>query len=145
MDEDDEVWLTGFNSKAEGGSGGAGAGSGPGSEAVSSPLRETSGHNQAPPSAGRERRMKGKDKEKDSLPSPVYISEDIFEYVMGMLEKFVDDTIPALHTVSTVFHVWAHQWVSMTDMFSGPIASTQLYQRRTSLCFTCLCLLLPSI
>lgn len=96
MDEEDETWLTGFNSKAEGGSGGN-------ESVVASPLRETGGHNQAPVSAGRERRMKGKDKEKEkeSAPSPVYISEDLFEYVMGMLEKFVDDMIPTLHTVST--------------------------------------------
>lgn len=98
MDEEDEVWLTGFNSKAEGGSGGGGGGGS--TEPMASPLRETSGHNQAPVSAGRERRMKGKDKEKDTPPSPVFISEDLFEYVMGMLEKFVDDTIPTLHTVS---------------------------------------------
>lgn len=93
MDEEDEKWLTGFNSKAEGGSG---------SEPAASPLRETSSQNQPPVSAGRERRMKGKDKEKEkeAPPSPLHISEDLFEYVMGVLEKYVDDTIPSLHTVS---------------------------------------------
>lgn len=99
MDEDDEKWLTGFNSKAEGASG---------SEPAASPLRETGGHNQPPVSGGRERRMKGKDKEKEkeAPPSPLHISEDLFEYVMGMLEKYADDTIPTLHTVSPT-SVWS--------------------------------------
>jgi enhancer of polycomb-like protein len=94
MDEDDEKWLNAFNAKAEGGSGGGG-------DTVSSPLRETSGHNQ-PISAGRERRIKGKEREKErETPiTSLSISEDIFEYVMGMMEKYVEDTIPMLHTVS---------------------------------------------
>jgi len=90
MDEDDEKWLTGFNAKAEGASG---------TEPASSPLRETSTPNQ--PLAARERRGKGKDKEKDrDGPTTLSISEDMFEYVMGMMEKYVEDTVPMLHTVS---------------------------------------------
>ena len=89
MDEDDEKWLTGFNAKAEGGSG---------TEHATSPLRESTTPN------GRERRTKGKDKEKDKereTPlTTLSISEDTFEYVMGMMEKYVEDEIPMLHTVS---------------------------------------------
>jgi len=90
MDEDDEKWLTGFNAKAEGASG---------TEPASSPLRETSTPNQ--PLAPRERRTKGKDKEKErDVPTTLTISEDTFEYVMGMMEKYVEDMIPMLYTVS---------------------------------------------
>lgn len=90
MDEEDEKWLTGFNAKAEGASG---------TETASSPLRETSTPNQ--PLSARERRGKGKEKEKErDVPTILSISEDIFEYVMGMMEKYVEDTIPMLHTVS---------------------------------------------
>jgi hypothetical protein len=51
--------------------------------------------------AGRERRGKGKEKEKDrDTPlTTLSISEDTFEYVMGMMEKYVEDEIPMLHTV----------------------------------------------
>jgi enhancer of polycomb-like protein len=106
MDEEDEKWLNAFNAKAEGASGGAGT------ETVSSPLRETSGHNQ-PLSAGRERRIKGKDREreKDAPLTSLSISEDIFEYVMGMLEKYAEDTIPMLHTVSLVLLEHILEWI----------------------------------
>jgi hypothetical protein len=30
----------------------------------------------------------------------VYISEDHFEFIMGVLEKNVEDNVPMLHTVS---------------------------------------------
>lgn len=88
MDDEDLEWLSTFNSKAEGGSG----------EPSSSPLRETGNHNQ-PMSAGRERRTKGKDREKEP-PVVMRISEDVFEYVMGMMEKYTEDNVPTLHTVS---------------------------------------------
>jgi hypothetical protein len=92
MDEEDEKWLIGFNAKAEGASG---------TEPATSPLRESTTPNQ--PLAARERRGKGKEKEKDKerdVPTTLSISEDIFEYVMGMMEKYVEDTVPMLHTVS---------------------------------------------
>ncbi len=89
MDDEDAKWLTGFNSKAEGTSG----------DVALSPLRESHGPIQMqPPSAGRPSRNKGKDREKDT-PAPVFISEDTFEYVMGVLEKHAEDSVPMLHTV----------------------------------------------
>jgi enhancer of polycomb-like protein len=98
-DDEDLVWLKGFNLKAEGSSGGDGAsGSGSGSIAQS-PLRESrSGENAMFP-PGRPSRGKGKEREKDGPAPPVYISEDTFEYVMGVLEKNAEDSVPTLHTV----------------------------------------------
>ncbi len=90
MDDEDERWLTAFNAKAEGPSG----------DPVQSPLRESHGQNRMPPpSAGRPSRNKGKDREKET-PAPVFIFEDTFEYVMGVLEKHAEDSVPMLHTVS---------------------------------------------
>lgn len=86
MDDEDMRWLNGFNSKAEGGSGSSATANGGGADA-GSPLN------------GRERRIKGKDREKEA-PTTLTISEDVFEYVMGMMEKFTEDTVPMLHTVS---------------------------------------------
>lgn len=141
MDEEDEKWLTTFNSKAEGGSGsGGGSGAGEGASsapvAVNSPLRETSGHNQPPNSTGRERRQKGKDKEreKEAPPSALFISEDLFEYVMGMLEKYTEDTVPMLHTVSFYLssrHRLVEGEQSVLTGIPGPIALTDLFRHRT--------------
>ena len=90
MDDDDTEWLNSFNAKAEGSSGTA--------NAEGSPLKETS-QNQ-PASASRERRNpKGKDKE-EKAPTPISINPDTFEYVMGVMEKYAEDRVPTLHTVS---------------------------------------------
>lgn len=103
MDEEDDRWLNEFNGKMEGSSGSQGvADSGKQVEVVGVTTAEGK-ENQ--PLNGRERR-KGKDKEKerkdekDEKPSPLVIHEDIFEYVMGVFEKYTDDTVPTLHTVS---------------------------------------------
>ena len=95
MDDEDETWLTTFNSKAEGTS----------RDQTQSPLRETKAENTMgpPPSVGRPRREKGKEKEKEkenNPPAPLHISEDLFEYVMGVLEKYTEEAVPTLHTVS---------------------------------------------
>ena len=91
MDDEDELWLKNFNSKAEGSS-------------ATSPLRETRGENTMgpPTSSGRPRRDKGKDKDASHPPAPLFISEDSFEFVMGVLEKHADDNIPTLDMVSAL-------------------------------------------
>lgn len=92
MDDEDEKWLADFNGKQQGGSGGD-----PG-------MSPKEGKENVPMSAGRERRGKGKDKEKDkevaAPPPPLVIAEEVFEFVMGILEKYVEDEVPTLHTVS---------------------------------------------
>ena len=90
MNDEDVRWLTAFNARAEGASG----------DPAQSPVRESQGQNQMPPpSAGRPSRNKGKEREKET-PSPIFISEDTFEFVMGVFEKHAEDTVPMLHTVS---------------------------------------------
>ena len=98
MDDRDEAWLTAFNAKAEGGSGENGS-----NGSAQSPLKESKAENAMPPppTIGRPRREKGKEKDKEEKPhSPVFISEDVFEYIMGVLEKHTEDNVPMLHTVS---------------------------------------------
>jgi len=93
MDDRDEEWLTAFNAKAEGGSG----------ESTLSPLKDSKVDNAMPPppSLGRPKREKGKEKEKEEkVLTPINISEDVFEFIMGMLEKNAEDNVPMLHTVS---------------------------------------------
>ena len=55
-----------------------------------------------PPSA-RPRREKGKEKEKDADRStslaPLFISEESFEFIMGVLEKYIEDKVPTLDMV----------------------------------------------
>jgi enhancer of polycomb-like protein len=95
MDDEDARWLGAFNAKAEGTSG------------EGSPVREKEN---IPLSAGRERRTKGKDKEKEAnVPATINITEDTFEYIMGVLEKHAEDSVPMLHTVS-------HVEVSLVDI-----------------------------
>jgi enhancer of polycomb-like protein len=98
LDDEDAEWLKGFNSKAEGSSGSGSGGGDAGSS--QSPLRESRGENSMPPPAGRPSRGKGKEREKDGPAPPVFISENTFEYVMGILEKHAADSVPMLHTVS---------------------------------------------
>lgn len=85
MDDEDEKWLSNFNAKAEGASG----------DPAQSPVRDS--HTTS--NIGRPKRDKGKDREKET-PAPVFISEDTFEYVMGMLEKYTEESVQMLHTVS---------------------------------------------
>ena len=103
MDDEDERWLADFNGKQQGGSGSGGVGNG--ADPGASPVREKEGKENVPVSAGRERRGKGKDKEKEreqaAPPPPLVITEEAFEYVMGVLEKYTDDNVPTLHTVSS--------------------------------------------
>lgn len=95
MDDRDEEWLTAFNAKAEGGSGET--------TTTQSPLKDSKADNAMPPppSLGRPKREKGKEREKeDKVLSPINITEDIFEFIMGVLEKNAEDNVPMLHTVS---------------------------------------------
>lgn len=80
MDDADERWLNDFNSKAEG----------------------SSGDVKSDKEQGRGMRVKGKDKEKEKgdAPAPFVISEDMFEYIMGVFEKYTEENAPMLHTVS---------------------------------------------
>ena len=95
MDDEDEQWLKAFNSKAEGGSG----------TVPQSPLKEAKSENSMGPPNSRPRREKGKEKEKETDRSttpaqPIFISEDSFEFVMGVLEKYTQDNVPTLDMVS---------------------------------------------
>jgi enhancer of polycomb-like protein len=91
MDDEDERWLSAFNGKMEGSSGTAGAGANGAAEGKENmPLGAT-------PSKGK----KGKDKAEEK-PAPMNISEDTFEFVMGVLEKHAEDALPTLHTVSLI-------------------------------------------
>lgn len=88
MDERDEAWLNEFNSKEEG----------------------TSGVKQEPnsngtPNGNNTKSAKSRGKEKDKKADKegtgaLKISEDVFEYVMGMLELWTEKNVPMLHTVS---------------------------------------------
>jgi hypothetical protein len=84
MDDADVAWLKAFNAKEEGTSEGAVA------AANASPSSIVNGV---------KTKLKGKDKEKEAN-GPLKISEDEFEYVMGMLELWTDRNVPMLHTVS---------------------------------------------
>lgn len=106
MDDEDEKWLSDFNGKQQGGSGSSGQ--------VDSPAREGK-ENVVPVSASRERRGKGKDREKDkdaiqTPPPPLVITEDAFEFVMGMLEKYADEVTPPIHTVRFFFLLWTRDF-----------------------------------
>lgn len=48
---------------------------------------------------GRPVRGKGKDKEKTEGNGPIKMSEDLFEYIMGMMELWTEKNVPMLHTV----------------------------------------------
>ena len=88
MDDEDERWLSTFNNKMEGSSGSAGMDEKEGKENKENmPVGGTP--------AGR---RKGKDKVEEK-PAPLNISEDTFEFVMGVLEKYTEDVVPSLHTV----------------------------------------------
>jgi enhancer of polycomb-like protein len=76
MDDEDVLWFKAFNAKEEGTSEGAIVNGSP-----------------------QGKRSKGKDKERDGN-GPLKMSEDEFEYVMGMLELWTDRNVPMLHTVS---------------------------------------------
>lgn len=85
MDERDEAWLHEFNSKEEGTSG---------------VKQETAGGN----AKSAKSRGKEKDKKDDKEGTgALKISEDVFEYVMGMLELWTEKNVPMLHTVSHFF------------------------------------------
>ena len=128
MDDADEKWLKTFNGKAEGGSGDGGANASP------SPLKDRAdyGNSMGPPlSAGRPSRGKGKEKEdKPQLPpTPIFISEGTFEFIMGILEKHAEDSAPMLHTVRPSFL----DAFPCADSFSGPVASSKICFCRTFL------------
>ncbi|WRT68052.1 uncharacterized protein IL334_005027 [Kwoniella shivajii] len=142
MDDKDYKWLNEFNSKAEGSSGTTANGHGStsvnghtngetkniGNGNPQTPLKEnhvTNNQSQAPTSAGRGMRAKGKEKEKeknDNVPTPLFISEDTFEYIMGVLEKYAEDSVPMLHTNISLLPPFS----SVEPMFSSPIPASFL-------------------
>jgi enhancer of polycomb-like protein len=101
MDDTDMAWLASFNGKAEGGSGDSGA-----------PTSPTNGRTER-------RAAKGKEKEKD-VPASLNISEDVFEYIMGVLEKHAEDAVPTLHTNLALMPTFQ----STESLFSSPLAAT---------------------
>ncbi|WVQ65343.1 uncharacterized protein L199_003519 [Kwoniella botswanensis] len=119
MDDKDYKWLNEFNSKQEGSSGTA--------NSPQTPLKEfTNGNQPQPPtSAGRGMRAKGKEKEKDKhdgIPTSLFISEDTFEYIMGVLEKYAEDSVPMLHTNLSLLPPFS----SVEPLFSSPISASFL-------------------
>lgn len=91
MDERDMSWLHEFNSKEEGTSSvkqePVANGSTNGKEGV---------NGKSAKSKGKERDKK---EDKDGTAA-LKISDDLFEYIMGMLELWTEKNIPMLHTVS---------------------------------------------
>jgi enhancer of polycomb-like protein len=83
MDERDEVWLNEFNSKEEGTSG----------------VKQEPNVNGAHGNNAKSAKSRGKEKDKEGTGA-LKISEDVFEYVMGMLELWTEKNVPMLHTVS---------------------------------------------
>ncbi|WVW84986.1 hypothetical protein I302_107022 [Kwoniella bestiolae CBS 10118] len=127
MDDKDCKWLNEFNSKQEGSSGSSTTTNGDHKPSVngspSTPLKEST--NQPPSSAGRGMRAKGKEKEKEKnegLPTSLFISEDTFEYIMGVLEKYAEDSVPMLHTNISLLPPFS----SVEPMFSSPIPASFL-------------------
>nr|ODN91801.1 hypothetical protein L203_01053 [Cryptococcus depauperatus CBS 7841] len=98
MDDADVKWLQEFNSKAEGSSG---------------DIKNEK--------EGRAMRAKGKEKDKDA-PAALVISEDMFEYVMGILEKYTEDNVPMLHTDLSLLPSFS----AVETMFSTPISPSFL-------------------
>ncbi|WWC71031.1 uncharacterized protein I206_104984 [Kwoniella pini CBS 10737] len=121
MDDKDYKWLNEFNSKQEGSSGSTATATSP-----QTPFKETNGN--APnhtPSAGRGMRAKGKEKEKDKsdgVPTSLFISEDTFEYIMGVLEKYAEDSVPMLHTNISLLPPFS----SVEPLFASPIPTSFL-------------------
>ncbi|WVF68779.1 hypothetical protein IAT40_003551 [Kwoniella sp. CBS 6097] len=122
MDDKDVKWLNEFNAKAEGSSGANGANG----DVKGSPQTSTGKDGQnatQSPSIGRGMRAKGKEKEKsENVPTHLFISEDTFEYIMGVLEKFAEDSVPMLHTNISLLPPFA----SVEPMFSSPIPASFL-------------------
>lgn len=86
MDERDEAWLREFNSKQEG----------------SSSVKQESFANGNVNGKESAKSKKGKEKDKKDEKEgtgALKISEDVFEYVMGMLEHWIEKNVPMLHTV----------------------------------------------
>nr|XP_031864462.1 uncharacterized protein CI109_000376 [Kwoniella shandongensis]KAA5531534.1 hypothetical protein CI109_000376 [Kwoniella shandongensis] len=124
MDDKDVKWLNEFNAKAEGSSGGEANGT-VAASSPQTPLKESQQGGNQPPSAGRGMRAKGKEKEKEkneSAPAPLFISEDTFEYIMGVFEKYAEDSVPMLHTNISLLPPFA----SVEPMFSSPIPASFL-------------------
>lgn len=90
MDDADVEWLRTFNGKEEGSSADGAAGSASAGRSA----------RQASSSAGSNAKGKEKDAQSGSGSSsgPMRIAEDVFEYVMGMLELWTEKNVPMLHT-----------------------------------------------
>lgn len=126
MDDEDVEWLNCFNSKAEGSSGIGGDGS------LTSPATNGHANGNGHTSQGRPVRIKGKEREKAETPAPLFIPEDVFEYVMGVLEKHVEDSFPALHTVRLGL---SSARVAADLAFTGLISYPSIPFHRTTLFF----------
>ncbi|ODO00149.1 hypothetical protein I350_06774 [Cryptococcus amylolentus CBS 6273] len=100
MDDADVKWLSDFNSKAEG----------------------SSGEVKSEKEQGRGLRAKGKEKEKGDAPPPLSISEDVFEYIMGVFDKYTEDNVPMLHTNLALLPPFS----SIENMFASPISPSFL-------------------
>ncbi|WVR06584.1 hypothetical protein IAU60_003616 [Kwoniella sp. DSM 27419] len=120
MDDRDVKWLSEFNAKAEGSSGA----NGDVKPSPQTPIKDGQGGN-TPASGGRGMRVKGKEKEKDKgdgVPTHLFIGEDTFEYIMGVLEKYAEDSVPMLHTNLSLLPAFS----SIEPMFSSPIPASFL-------------------
>lgn len=98
MDDEDAHWLAVFNAKGEGSSGESGA---------AAPAKESQGRPQR-------HKEKGKEKEKE-IPAALNITEDVFEYVMGVMEKNAETSAPTLHTDLSLMPSFA----SVESLFSA--------------------------
>ncbi|KAL7417881.1 enhancer of polycomb-like-domain-containing protein [Mrakia frigida] len=109
LDERDDEWLKNNNRAARGeGTSASGA-------SVSSSTTNGVG---SPTEAGRGTRGKGKDREreKEEMVVPV-ISEDEFELVMALMERWTDEKLPTLHTDLNRMPTFA----DMESVFSHPL------------------------
>ena len=83
MDDVDMGWLSAFNGKEEGGSGGAGT------KGKDKDLTKGGGSNS---------NTAGSSSTTGGSSSSLRIPEDVFEYIMGMLELWTEKHVPMLHT-----------------------------------------------
>lgn len=91
MDERDEEWLKEFNAKQEGSS-----------SVKQEPYANGTSNGK---DGGKSKKGKEKDKKDDKEGTgALKISEDVFEYVMGMLELWTEKNVPMLHTVCRFTH-----------------------------------------
>lgn len=90
LDERDDEWLKNNNRLARG-------------EGTSASGASANGGNASPSDAGRGARGKGKDREREKEETVVpVLTEDEFELVMALMERWTDEKFPTLHTVRSI-------------------------------------------